>query len=109
MQHAGRHEQAHGSSHISLATGRREHIVVVVNRVPRRENRVVPAVVEEEFAAVPDKLFQVGIDRVDGVVVQLVSKRDIGVVIERPVIPVRILKHKVFEMITRKPAARCAG
>ena len=61
--HARRHEQAHEV--VLLAAHLRQHALVVVDGVAGRDRGVVPAVVQEQLAAVRLERRQIGVDGVD--------------------------------------------
>ena len=107
VAHARHHERAHRLVDGLLVRRRREHALVVVDGVLRRNARVAPAVIDEQLAAVRDELREI---RVNGVEPRrgLVGQRDVAVEVQLLRIPLLVLEDDVLEEVRRRsrPAAR---
>ena len=78
---------------------------VVVDAVPRRDQRIAPAVIHQQLAAAAEERLQIRIDRVVVAVVQRVGQRDVLVEVERLEVPVGILEHDELEVVGRDARA----
>src|SRR6185503_5173278 len=64
----------------------------------RRNGRVGPSVVGDEFAAVERKRLEVRVVRVDEPAIRILRAGDVGLRVKGPPVPVRIFEHDVFEL-----------
>jgi hypothetical protein len=79
MAHPGRHEEANGVLRFLRSTHDCNHVVVIIDGVPRGDARVDPAMVKQELASVREEFFQVRIGCRDKPVVQLVGECHIAI------------------------------
>ena len=101
MAHARHHEQTHRIVHVSRAAQGVGDARVVVDAVSRRNQRIIPAVIYQQFSPAGEECLEVRIGRVVRTVVHSVRQRDILVEVEHPEVPGQILEHDVLEVIGR--------
>src|SRR3989442_11221022 len=98
VRHAWHHEQADRTVRLALAEGT-DDVLVVINGSSRRDNRVGPPMIDEEFAAASNELFQIRRRRAECAAIDLSGKLHMLCEIKGAKIPVWILEHHVLEQI----------
>src|ERR1017187_2534493 len=107
MLHAGNHVEAHEALSGTGAHGV-EHAVVIVDTVRRRDGRIVPTVIEDEFTAAGPKVVQIGFRGVEGARGLFVGGLHGGIDLGSERIPSRIFEHHVAEVILHIDGATAA-
>src|SRR5580700_8302310 len=98
MVHPGRHEEAVEVPHAGWASHKIENAVVVADAAKRRNRRVTPAVVLQQFSATAKEVLQVRIGGPGYAVIDTVRQCHPGIEIKRHVVPPRILEYRVSEV-----------
>src|SRR5580658_9293283 len=98
MVHPGSHEEAIEVPHAGRASHKIENAVVVNDATKRRNRRVTPTVVLQQFSATAKEISQIRIGGPGYAVIDTVRQCHPGIEIERHVVPPRILEYRLSEV-----------
>ena len=76
-----------------------QHAVVIVDAVERRDTRIIPAVILQQFSAMSGKTPEIRVYGVGHPAVKAIRPCHLGIEIEGHVIPVRVMKQRVFQIL----------
>jgi hypothetical protein len=96
MIHAGSHEQSNGG--LCLFAAGVKDVLVIADGVLRRDQRVAPAVIHDQLAAVREEFPQVGIGRSDHTIIELVGQSNVGIKVQLSKVPGRVMEDEIFEV-----------
>ena len=98
MGHSGNHKQPVGTAHLRRAAERVRDAVVVIDAVQRRDQIVVPSVILNQLAAMPEERLEIRIPRVNRPALTF-QQRDIAVEVERPIVPFGVFEYTVLQTV----------
>jgi hypothetical protein len=100
MIHSRNHEESVGTLYLIRTSKELQHAVVIVDAIEWRNSRIAPAVIVEQFSAALEETSQIRIYGIGHAAVKPIHPRHLGIEVEGHVIPVRVLKQCVFEILT---------
>jgi len=71
------------------------HTLVVSDRAERRDRRIAPTVILNQFSAICAEASEVWIRRIQDWSGLLVAERNVRIEVQRPVIPLRVLENRL--------------
>jgi len=95
MRHSWKHEQTNRICRFCNSY-RLHHALVIIDAVERWDKLIAPAVKHQQLSVALEKLPQVRIDMVDGVIIQLVRQGNVLIEIEAVKIRIWVLENHIL-------------
>src|SRR4051812_531467 len=99
--HAGGHEEAKGRVDLGGSTHLRGNTVEVVDGIEGSNELIIPAVIDDQLAAVREVGLEIWVGGADQILVELVREGDVLVEIESEEVPAQIVEDDVLEVRER--------